>query len=365
MCCDERNTLSRGRSVAVVLMRWRTRAWRRAKSCFDLLVIAPFLLLLAFLAPHRLLRVFDALALVGLRLAVGADDGGDLPDTLLVRAGDGDERRLLADDLHVFRDRKGHVVAVAQLQHQVLALDRGAVADAIDLEIGVEALGDAGHHVVDERPRRAPQHARAFAVAARRHHDFAVLDRRLDIVADGECQGAEPAFGGQHRARQIDADALRHGDRILADARHDATSEDAAQDLAADIGGAGLVVRHDAARRRENGDAESVIDARQVGDARVDAPARLRHPGDLLDDRLAIGIFELDLELGNAGTHLLARVAADIAFPLQHFENIGADLRGRRLDHRLLRALAVLDPGQHVPEGIAHRHAAISLTSST
>src|SRR5277367_6009599 len=39
------------------------------------------------------------------------------------------------------------------------------------------------------------------------------------------------------------------------------SSEYAAENLAADIGGAGLVVRHDAARRRQDGDAETVVDA--------------------------------------------------------------------------------------------------------
>src|SRR5690242_4212742 len=53
-------------------------------------------------------------------------------------------------------------------------------------------------------------------------------------------------------------------------------SEDAAQDLAADIGGAGLVVRHDAARRRQDGDAQPVVDARQIGDPRINASAGLR-----------------------------------------------------------------------------------------
>src|SRR5215469_12389122 len=90
------------------------------------------------------------------------------------------------------------------------------------------------------------------------------------------------------------------------------SSEDAAQDLAADIGGTSFVIRHDAARRRQDRDAEPVIDARQIGDARIDAAAGLRDPRDLADHGLAIDIFELDLELRDAGADFFALIAADI-----------------------------------------------------
>src|ERR1700676_3425610 len=66
------------------------------------------------------------------------------------------------------------------------------------------------------------------------------------------------------------------------------TSEYAAEDLAADIGGAGLVVRHDASGRRQDRDAEPVVDAGQVGDARGDAPARRGDARDLAYHRLAL-----------------------------------------------------------------------------
>src|SRR6185437_4899527 len=135
------------------------------------------------------------------------------------------------------------------------------------------------------------------------------------------------------------------------------TSEDAAQDLAADIGGAGLVVRHDAARRRQDSDTQPVIDARQIGNARVDAPPRLRNTGDLADHWLAVDVFELDRELGHAGPRLLPAVAADIALALQHFQHIGANLRRRRQNGGLACLLPVSDTGEQIAERIGHRHA--------
>ena len=55
-------------------------------------------------------------------------------------------------------------MAVAELQVQDIALHRGAIADAVDLEVAGEAGGDAGDHVVDQRPRRAPHRPRPLAL---------------------------------------------------------------------------------------------------------------------------------------------------------------------------------------------------------
>src|SRR5262245_27058763 len=47
-----------------------------------------------------------------------------------------------------------------------------------------------------------------------------------------------------------------------------------AENFAADIGVAGIVVRHHALGGRDDGDAEPVVDARQVPDRNVDPPSR-------------------------------------------------------------------------------------------
>src|SRR5262245_36286413 len=88
-----------------------------------------------------------------------------------------------------------------------------------------------------------------------------------------------------------------------------------AQDLAADIGVARRVIRHDALRGRDDGDAEPVVDARQAVDRDVDAASGLRHPGDLADHRLAVEVLQLDVELG-AAVLLHRGVAADVALAL-------------------------------------------------
>src|SRR5712691_332413 len=155
MCRDERNTDSLARPFAAWRSLKRTR-WRRRRNSSSGLLDMVALLLLAFLAADRLVTVFDPLALIGLGRAERADLGGDLADPLAIGAAHCDRGRPLAGDPHILRDRVGDLVAVAELQGQGIALHRGAIADAVDIEVAGEAGGDAGDHVVDQRPRRAP-----------------------------------------------------------------------------------------------------------------------------------------------------------------------------------------------------------------
>src|SRR5258708_40343545 len=91
------------------------------------------------------------------------------------------------------------------------------------------------------------------------------------------------------------------------------SSEHPAQDLAADLGDAGLVVRHDPVRGRQDRYAQPVIDPRQIGELGIDPPPWLRNARDFADHRLAVDVFQFDLELGDARPNLLLREAPDIA----------------------------------------------------
>src|SRR6186997_2729571 len=134
MCFDERNTDSRGRPLAVRRSDSRTRFLRRSFVILSLDMAAP-LLLLAFLAEDKLVGIFHALALVGLRRTIAANLGGDLADALGIVAGNDDLGRLRHGDGNAFRDRIDDVVAVAERELQVLALQCRAIADAGDLEL--------------------------------------------------------------------------------------------------------------------------------------------------------------------------------------------------------------------------------------
>src|SRR4051795_914742 len=146
MCLDERNTDSRGRPLAVRRSDSRTRFLRRSFVILSLHMTAP-LLLLAFLAEDKFIGILHALALVGLRRTIAADFRGDLADALDVIARHGDLGWLRDRDGDAFRDRVDDVVTVTQRELQVLALHRGPITDAGDLQLLLETLGDARNEV--------------------------------------------------------------------------------------------------------------------------------------------------------------------------------------------------------------------------
>ena len=101
--------------------------------------------------------VANALALVRLRLAGAADLGGELADLLLVRALDHDRRRVGQFDRHAIGRRQLDRVGIADRQHDRLLVHAGLVADALDLELLLVALGHALDHVGDQAARQAVQ----------------------------------------------------------------------------------------------------------------------------------------------------------------------------------------------------------------
>src|SRR5688572_21151027 len=156
MCCEERNTDSRGLPAAACTSARRTRRLRRSVMDFFVAISDHPLLLLAFLAEDELAGIFHALALVGLRRTVAADLRGHLADLLLVDARNDDLGGLRRRHLDVVRDGVVDIVAVAERQAEILALCGRAIADAADLKALLESVGDARHDVLHQRPRHAP-----------------------------------------------------------------------------------------------------------------------------------------------------------------------------------------------------------------
>src|SRR5216684_1414495 len=219
MCLPERNTLRRGRPAPAWCSAWRVRRWRRAKRALRSDMVMP-LLLLAFLAPDRLGRVLDALALVGLGRTQAADLGGQLADLLAVSAGDLDLGRLQRLDLDAGRNGNLDVVAETELQLQVLGIGLGAVADAVDLEVDGEAVRNAAHHIAREIARRAPLHAGAAALRARREDERLAVPGDRHVVVHHELELAPLALGLEMLALELDGDSGGDRNRIFADARH-------------------------------------------------------------------------------------------------------------------------------------------------
>src|SRR5262249_4059786 len=154
---------------------------------------------------------------------------------------------------------------------QLLALDLGAVADADHVEALGEARRDAGDHVRDERPHQAVHRLGALLVAVAidpdlgpGHLDLAVRRNRL----------FQRAFGALHAHAAVcdlDLDALRDRHGLFSDAGHD--SPDLREQLTTDAGLARLRIGEYTARCREDGDAQTAADLRDLLRAHVHAPA--------------------------------------------------------------------------------------------
>ena len=99
----------------------------------------------------------------------------------------------------------------------------GAVADALDLEALLEAVGDALDHVGDERARQPVQ--RAVLAAVGRARDESVAARRparrhRDVAVDALGQLALGAVDGHELGLDRDGHAGGDGDGLSADTGH-------------------------------------------------------------------------------------------------------------------------------------------------
>src|SRR3569623_562722 len=222
MCFDERNTDRRARPLlmpASLILR-RTDPVRRAVRSLSLGMAQARLLLLPFLAEDVLAGVLHALALVRFRTAEAADLGRDLADLLLVDAGDDDLGRLRRRDRDALRDRIVDVVRIAELQVELLALNRRAITDTVDLEPLFEALGHAVDQVADERARGAPLRQSALGLLTRLDLDRSLVHRHRDVVVQRELKSAFRALHLDGLAFHVGGGAGRDGDGFFADTRH-------------------------------------------------------------------------------------------------------------------------------------------------
>src|SRR3978361_669582 len=124
--------------------------------------------------------------------------------------------------------------------------------------------------------------------------------------------------------------------------------EHAAEDFAANIGGACLGIAHHAGRRGKDGNTEAGIDPPQFLDIGIHAAARFGDAIDLLDDRFTFVVLQLDAQLRDAGAKLLRGIAADKALTFQHPEHVLPQLGSRRHADGVAGALCVADASQHI-----------------
>src|SRR3546814_15469168 len=80
--------------------------------------------------------------------------------------------------------------------------------------------------------------------------------------------------------------------------------------------------------RRDDGDAQTVAHDRKFLGTRIYAAARLGNALDVLDRGLALEILQFDTQLRMSAGRIFAE-ATNVAFALEHFEQVGTKLGGR------------------------------------
>src|SRR4051794_27628440 len=138
-------------------------------------------------------------------------------------------------------------MGVAKRHLEVPALQVGPVADALDLEPLLEAVGDALDHVRDQAPREPVQRTVLPTVGGARDGQGAIVDRHLHVGVDLLVELALGALDGDSAGPDVDLDAFGDLDWLSSDSAHHC-SPDVRDDLSTDAPLTGLVAGHDAAR---------------------------------------------------------------------------------------------------------------------
>src|SRR5438309_3571263 len=175
---------------------------------------------LAGLAPDLLARVSDPLAFVGLGRPDRADLRRYLAHELLVHALDLHDDVVVHRDLDPLRRVIRHRMGEADDELHAERLWLRLVAHPLDLERLRKPLGDAVHHVGDERAGEPVERLVPGLVGGPPHDDRLALHRHGQLGVDQPADLALRALHGNPRPVELGRDALGNGDRLPADARH-------------------------------------------------------------------------------------------------------------------------------------------------
>ncbi|MPN45822.1 hypothetical protein SDC9_193394 [bioreactor metagenome] len=108
----------------------------------------------------------------------------------------------------------------AQAHDDLVALLDGLEADAGDVEVLAEALGDADDHVVDQRTGQAMEGAVLLLVGRAGDGDGRAFNADRDVGVDRLGERGLAALHRDDLAVDLDFDAGRDGDRHLAYSGH-------------------------------------------------------------------------------------------------------------------------------------------------
>src|SRR5437660_824446 len=113
-----------------------------------------------------------------------------------------------------------HRMREAEREIQLVTLRLRAEADAHQREALLEALGDAEHHVRDQRAHGPGHGVRVVRIAQRLEQHLLAVLLHFDVRIGGARDAAERSFHRDAAGGKRDLDALRQGYGIFSDAGH-------------------------------------------------------------------------------------------------------------------------------------------------
>src|SRR5690606_3471490 len=322
---------------------------------------------LAGLLANVLTDVADALTLVWFRRPHPANARRNLTDEGLVDTAHANVRITLNGKFNALHRLDAHRVAVADVEHQRLAVHRRAVADAADLQPPGIALRDTDHHVIDQRASQAVQRPVPTLVIRARDENRAVLAHDADRLADRHLQLTLGPLDAHVLAVDGDIDTRRNGDGDDSDSRHDVLPgpqrgsvyfrrlENGAEQFAANTVAPRLGAAHHSLGCRQDRDAQAILDPRDLVVPDVHPQPRLGNPLELADRVLAVrGVLQVNRQrvVGLTLTHV---VAGDVALTLQNLGDRDEHLRGRHRGALFARNARISNAAQHVIDWICRQ----------
>src|SRR5438093_7585979 len=238
----------------------------------------------------------------------------------------------------------------ADRQDKFSALHLRSIADTLQLQLFAEPGSNSRDHIGDERAGQAVHRPMAGLLAGAGDDNLTVLLLDAHFGIEVAAQLAFRALNKDLRAVNANLDSGRDGDWILSDSRH--RSPHVAKDFAAYAAAAGFLTGHNPFGRREDSDAETAVDARDLALGRVDAEARPAQALDAHHDRLAsggVGVMDADGLVVALAANL---EVTDVALDLEDLGKGDPGLGGGHIRVIVAGHERGPDPREHVGDGI-------------
>ena len=249
-------------------------------------------------------------------------------------------------------------MGVADVQDELVALLGGTIANAVDFERLLVAIGDADDHVVQQSAGQAVQSAVLLTVVGTGNEKLSafLLDghARLELLGQGTLGALD---GDKVAVRDGDFDTRGNGNGHFTNSTHCfiPSLPHERKDFAADVSRASSLVGHNALGGGDDGNTEATEHAGQFICADVNAETGLADTAKAGDDLVLAIVLQGDVDRA-LGTIVNDLIALDVALVQQNLSDALLHVGSRDINGVVLCTVGVADAGQHIRNRIGDMH---------